>query len=167
MKRIVFLLFCFLSISQIAYGENELVRKSFDLKLAVDNDIFYKTIVPESPYVLKDNSLQIYPGEDLFFEAKVDGSKIVKLTAVKENKFKEKTIEIKFEQICEGRKHKLMMLTIKNPFSKDLNYGAGIYLMNNKKWVSTSVLPVLAGKVAFETWPDIIVSIALNNFTLE
>jgi hypothetical protein len=93
--------------------------------------------------------------------------KIVKLTAVKENKFKEKTIEIKFEQICEGRKHKLMMLTIKNPFSKDLNYGAGIYLMNNKKWVSTSVLPVLAGKVAFETWPDIIVSIALNNFTLE
>jgi hypothetical protein len=167
MKRLIFLLLCFLSISQIVYGENELVRKSFDLKLLIDNDTFYKATVPQSSYVLNGNLLQIYPGEDLLFEAEVEKDKIVRLTAVRENKFPEKTIEIKFEQVCDGLIHKSMMLSIKNPFNKDLNYEALIYLMKNKKWVSTSILPVLAGKQAFETWPDIIVSIALNNFTLK
>lgn len=63
-------------------------------------------------------------------------------------------------------KHMMMMLSVKNPFTKDLNYKAGIYLMKYNKWISTSIEPVMAEKMSFETWPDIIVSIVLNDWTL-
>lgn len=167
MKKIFFILVCLFSITQITFAEGELTRKAFDLKLAVDNDRFYTTRLSESPFVTKDNTVQMYPGEDLFFEVEVVEDKIVKLIAVKENKFPEKTLEISFKQECNDKVHELMMLSIKNPFDKDLNYKALIYLMEHKKWVSTSVLPVVAGKVSFETWPDIIVTIALTNWTLK
>jgi hypothetical protein len=55
-------------------------------------------------------------------------------------------------------------LKIQNPFPKDLGYKAKMFLLKQNKWVNTNVYPVTAGLSAFETWPDIIISLALGNW---
>jgi hypothetical protein len=57
------------------------------------------------------------------------------------------------------------MLKVVNPFPYDLIYTAQILTLR-KKWSTTDVLPVRAGLSGFETWPNIIISIALGNWKL-
>jgi hypothetical protein len=83
------------------------------------------------------------------------------MKSVKENINPEKTITITFSQLTEGKKHNGMILNIHNPFDKKLEYKANMFLMHYDKWVPTSVLPIQANLSAYETWPDIIVSIGL------
>jgi hypothetical protein len=40
-------------------------------------------------------------------------------------------------------------------------------LMKDKKWVNTSVYPVMARLESIEMWPDIITSLALFGFKLK
>lgn len=70
-------------------------------------------------------------------------------------------MEISFIQIVENEKHSNMILKVRNPFKQDLKYDAVIRVMNAQEWVSTSIIPVKAGLIGFEMWPDVIVSIAL------
>ena len=166
MKKIILLIIASLTL-EFLYSQDVVNRKAFSLELAVDNDSFFNAEIGESPYILKDNTVQIYPGEKLFIEATLENGKIVSLRCVNENKNIERTIEIKFEQITEERLHKFMMLTIKNPFDKTLKYSAFILLMKYKKWIKTSVLDINPGLTNFESWPDIITSIAINGWELE
>jgi hypothetical protein len=55
-----------------------------------------------------------------------------------------------------------MILKVVNPFDKKLNYRAHIYLMKQKKWILTSIIAVLPKLSSYETWPDLIVTIALS-----
>ena len=59
------------------------------------------------------------------------------------------------------------VLTIDNPFDKQLHYKATMNLMKNKKWVNTSVYPVMPKLKSIEMWPDIITSLALVSFELK
>lgn len=86
------------------------------------------------------------------------------MKTVKENLNPEKTITISFTQQTDGKKNIGMMLKIDNPFDKKLEYKANMFLMKNNKWVSTNVLPVQPKLSHFETWPDIIVTIALSDW---
>jgi hypothetical protein len=74
---------------------------------------------------------------------------------------------VSFKQNTEGKKHQIMMLTIKNPFDVSLKYRASIFLMKQNKWVTTNVLPIMPGISSYETWPDIIVTIALDQWAFE
>ena len=56
------------------------------------------------------------------------------------------------------------MLEVQNPFPKNLTYEAQMFLLSNKKWVKTSIYPVMAGLSGFETWTDIIISLGLGNW---
>lgn len=93
---------CLLIIPQVIFADS-LMRDQFDLKLMVDDNNFYQATIEKSPYVLKDNIVQLYPGETLLLEAEVIEDKITKLTAVKNNISPDKTIEISFKQISNGK----------------------------------------------------------------
>jgi len=60
-----------------------------------------------------------------------------------------------------------MMLKVVNPFKQQLVYNATIFLMQQKKWVVTDVYPVEAELTSYETWPDIITSIGLGQWTFK
>ncbi|MEI7485811.1 MAG: hypothetical protein WCJ72_00135 [Chryseobacterium sp.] len=67
-----FTLLLFLSISGFIFAQNDNeFRDAFTLKLAVDSTTFYQQEVARSKYLVKDDILQIYPGEHLFIEAEV------------------------------------------------------------------------------------------------
>ena len=93
-------------------------------------------------YVIKDHIVQVYPGEKIYIEADT-------------------------LQEHEEKLHKSMRLNIVNPFSHTLTYSARINLMKQKKWIRTSVEPVLPKLQNYEIWSDIITTVILYNFHLK
>ncbi|MBX2905692.1 MAG: hypothetical protein KF744_06620 [Taibaiella sp.] len=144
----------------------ENTRTPYTLKLVVDEENFFESEIAAGKYVNGQNAVQVYPGESILLEADLKDGKIGTLSCVKENLHPERTITVSFMQHTTGKKHELMMLEVTNPFSERLSYQAGIYLMKSEKWVKTSVLPILPKLKVYETWPDMIVSIALTDWAL-
>lgn len=169
MKLLFFLSIMILSISFEGYGQDtsQLKRTPYNLKVAVDSKTFYEEEIKATPYVLPDETIQIYPGETIYAEVAQENGIIKHLTAVSEVKNPAKTITIAFTQTEKNHTHELMMLKISNPFPKKLIYTAHIYLLQQHKWANTDVYPIEAGLSGFETWPDVITSIALGKWVFE
>jgi hypothetical protein len=154
--------------ARYGYGQDSslLKRAPYKLTVAVDKKTVYEEELKESPFVLPDNTIQLYPGETIFIQVEqIDGA-IKTIKAVREITDSANTLTISFNQIAAKKVHQQMMLKITNPLSYQLSYKATIFLLQNKKWVSTDVYPVPAGLSGFETWPEIITSIGLGKFVL-
>lgn len=157
-----------LLISYTLTAQNEKPeRETFDLKVAVDSVNFYQESVKVSPYFIYDKTIQIYPSEKLFIEVEIKKDTIASMKVVKKNLNPKKTIELDFIQNVNGRNHESMFLTVKNPFNKNLRYDALMYVLGNKDWVETSIIPVRAKLQSIEMWNDIILSIVLTNWRFE
>ncbi|EHQ29869.1 hypothetical protein [Mucilaginibacter paludis] len=163
------LIIAFLLIKTTGYAQdnNLPTRDAFKLTLAVNDTNFYAVDIKQSAYVLPDNTVQMYPGEKIYLEADFVNHELKAVKSVKSIVNPEKTITISFDQHKEGKKHQQMVLKVINPFGTKLKYQASIFLMKQYKWVKTDVLPVEAKLAAFETWPDVIVTIALSGWQLE
>jgi hypothetical protein len=163
------LLFLLIIAGTSMYSQDSVLlkRSAYKLTVAVSKNTFYEESLQEKAYVLPGNTVQLYPGETVFIEIEQSDGVIKSLKAVKEISDASKTVTINFAQAVNKNIHEQMMLTVKNPFKFNLVYEASIFLYNQKKWVSTSIIPVESGLLGIETWPDIIISIALDNWKLE
>ena len=144
-----------------------LKRKPYLLTVAVDKKNTYEENLPESNYVLRDLTVQLYPGESVFIEIEQENGIVKNVRAVTENKFPEKTLIISFSQISKKKVHEAMMLKIQNPFKYTLKYDAKTYLLNYKNWVNARVIPVQPGLTAYESWAELITSVAIGNLSFE
>lgn len=166
-KFYITLILCLICMPGTAQVNNDKTnRNDFKLTLAVDGDNYYESDVKAGPYMVSPDVLQIYPTETVLMEVEQEKGVIKSFKVVKENKNPAKTIEVSFKQETEGKKHQLMMLKIKNPFDMTLKYRANIFLMKQNKWITTDVVPVMPGIFSNEMWPDIIVTIVLDQWTL-
>ena len=129
--------------------------------MPVSKETFYESHIQSTPFVVGPNILQLFPGDTVFIEVEQNNGRIVELKSVKENKNRDKTLEISFVQNAEDGKHANMVLKVKNPFKQDLLYEALIKTIKAENWVPTSIIPVKGGLIGIEMWPDVIVSIAL------
>lgn len=165
MKLTTFIL-SFVLTTGFSFGQtNDLPqRDAFKLNIAVDDTNFYEADIQASPYILPNNTIQLYPGETIFVEVELVKTEIKSMKTVKENLNPEKTLVISFTQQTDGKIHKGMMLKIVNPFDKKLEYKANMFLMKYNKWAPTSVLPIQGELSSYETWPDLIVTIALTGW---
>jgi len=163
----IFLILFFSNIIIFAQNNDLPERSAFTLKLAVNDTNYYQAEIKAVPYVLPDNTIQIYPGENLYIEAEISKKHIISLKSVKENLNPKKTIVISFKQVTDGKNHSMMILDVENPFNKKLEYKAFILLMKINKWVPTTIIPVRPQIRGIETWPDIIISIALSEWKLK
>ena len=152
--------------SAFAQDTTPLLRKPYTLHIAVDKQNFYEQVLPATVYVYPNNRVQLYAGETVFLEAQVANGTIARLRAVPVVTDSSNTIIINFYQTTEGIVHQTMILKVSNPFGKTLQYHARMFLLNQNKWVETSTLPVIAKLVSYETWQDIIISIALGDWKL-
>lgn len=165
MKSIISIFFLTLTLNAIAQDHNDRpIRDSLTLIMPVSKENFYESHIQSTPFIVGPNILQLFPGDTVFIEVEQRDGVITGIKSVKENKNKNKTLEISFIQNVENEKHSHMVLKVKNPFKQDLLYEAVIRIMNSEKWVQTSIIPVKAGLVGFEMWPDVIVSIALTEW---
>ncbi len=165
-----FIILLFILGSNFIFGQDTSAlnkRPSFNLDLYVNDTVFYEAPIAESFYVINDSMIQIFPGENLYFEATQNHGKLDKLKRVASVTDSSKTLIIEFKQVYKGKTHEQMILSVRNPFKKNLHYKAFMNLMKNKKWAKTSVVPVIAGLISYETWPNIITSLMLKGFELK
>jgi hypothetical protein len=169
-KLLILINFSIISVS-IYPQENILNERSpFLLRLNIDEENYWGWTVPQSPYIINENIIQIYPGETIYMEAIIDNNIVTQLIVVKEIINAEKTIIVKFRQLTKDdneKIHNLMMLEILNPFNMDMEYKADIYLIKHNRWVGTSTIPVRGNLKSYESWPDLIGTIALHDFILK
>jgi hypothetical protein len=167
-KKILILIVTSLIIYQ-GYSQTDKSNKrpAFDLKLFVNDDQFYNAPMAESNYIINDSIIQIFPGEKLFIEAAVVNDKLTNFRVVNEIKDKNKTIVLDFQQRTKGKVHEQMILTIENPFDKEIYYKAKMNLMKTNRWLDTSVYPVRARLKSIEMWPDLLTSLTLVGFELK
>jgi hypothetical protein len=142
-------------------------REAFNLEIPVSDSTYYEAAIDASSYVLPDNTIQLYPGETIYVEVELKKKKIVSMKTVKENLHPEKTLEISFSQQTEGNTHQGMMLSVHNPFDMTLEYKATIFLMAYNKWAPTTIMPVYPKISSYELWQDILVTIALSDWTFK
>jgi len=162
-------LIIFLSVPLCIHAQDTsgLKRPAYKLNLAVDKKTFYEEDIKSTPYILPDTTIQLYPGETVYIEVTEENGVIKKMLAVPAIKDSAKTITIRFWQEKQGKVHSMTMLKMTNPFPYQFVYKAGIFLLSQKRWVSTDVYPVESGLSGYETWPDIIISIALSGWTFK
>jgi hypothetical protein len=167
MKYAIIPLFCLHFLFGNAQTDTAVLqRQAYKLSMPVSKKTVYESDVPAGPFIVKDDILQIYPGETVFLQVEKTGDEINSVKVVKQNLHPEKTLTISFTQVVEKHVHQSMMLKIDNLFDKNLAYQALIFLMEQKKWVKTDVLPVSAGLSSYETWPEVIVTLALSGWRL-
>jgi len=166
MKQILFLVVIIFTFILNSKGQDTAVlkRTPYTLKIEVDKKNFYEDQIGATPYIFPNNGMQIYPGETIYVEVLEENGIIKGMKAVKEITKPKTTLTIKFSQKSEKKIHQMMMLEVQNPFPKNLIYDAKMFLLSNKKWVNTSIYPVTAGLSGIETWPDIIISLGLDNW---
>jgi hypothetical protein len=156
-----------LSFHSFAQDTSALKRPAYQLVVAVDNKFTYTEDLKATPYVLPNMAVQLYPGEKVYLEVEQANGVVQRLTAVKEMKDASRTLIVSFTQTANKGVHEIMMLKIENPFPEKLIYKAKIFLMRQKKWVDTDVYPVEPELTAYESWPDVITSIALGEWKFE
>jgi hypothetical protein len=161
-KHLLFLLL--LSVTVVLAQEN---RKAFTLEIAADETQQYEAAIPESPYFVKENILQLYCGEKLLVECEVEKGKIITMKVVETNTHPERTIEIDFSQSAEDRKKINTTLIVKNPFDQVLRYDALMFTPLGQEWRKTSIIPIRPKLMNFEMWPHAIVTLVLENWRLE
>lgn len=167
MRIIILTLLLSINFASI-YSQNEKTnREGFSLKLPVDGEQYYEQQVEPTPYFVKEKVLQIYPGEKLFIEVEVNKKEITSMKVVKENLNPNKTIEIKLSQTVEDNKNKGTMLKITNPFKKDLEYKAMMFIVGHDQWVETNVFPIQAELTGYEMWSDVIITLVLSDWKLK
>jgi hypothetical protein len=157
------LILSFFFTTAICFGQSNdlLERNAFKLNIAVDDTNFYSDDIKAAAYILPENTIQLYPGESIFVEIELSDNEIKSMKTVKANLHPEKTLGISFSQQTNGKIHKGMMLKIENPFNKKIEYKANMFLMKYNKWAPTSIQPIQPKLSSYETWSDLIVTIAL------
>ncbi|TGD57902.1 hypothetical protein [Flavobacterium humi] len=160
-----FLLLFTLFITTLSIAQNN--RKAFTLHIAANETQDYKAEIPESPYFVKEKILQIYCGEKIYVECEITADTISKMKVVEQNINPKRTIEIEFTQDAEDRKNITTMLTVQNPFEKNLNYNALMFTPKGQTWTPTSIIPISAKLLNFETWPHAIITLVLDQWRFE
>jgi len=168
MKTRTFLTILLTLSSIFTFAQNDKTnREEYTLKLPVDGKQFYQQKIEKTPYFVKENVLQIYPGEKLFIEVETTKGQITSMKVVKENLNPQKTLIIDFTQTTKGKKSESMMLNIVNPFEKDIVYKAMMFIVGHDKWINTNVYPVRAKLTGIEMWSDVIITLVLSDWELK
>lgn len=157
----------FLLLFSVVFAFAQEKRKAFTLEIAADETQQYEAAIPESPYFVKENILQLYCGEKLLVECEVVKGKITAMKVVAINSHPERTIEIDFSQSAEDRKKINTTLIVKNPFDQVLRYDALMFTPLGQEWRKTSIIPIRPKLMNFEMWSHAIVTLVLENWRLE
>jgi hypothetical protein len=141
-------------------------RKGTHFKLKIKGGSYYEYSGFIDLPAIQPDILTIYPGEELYIEAEIDGDKLVNLKQVPTNVNPEKTISMKLWQEPSIRDGTEMMLSVTNPFKGYLRYEVGMMTLDSSNLKYTSSCPVMPGKISYEHWPFPIFQLAFANMRL-
>lgn len=110
------------------------------------------------------DTVLIHPGETLYITFQRTTDDVLAVARISKDKDKAAQIILKMNPVKETHG---TMLQVENKFDKNLHYKAEMRLLSRNKKAYTSVVPVIAGKLSFESWPFLIEELALSGFELK
>ena len=161
---ILFAIIIFTSITSncLAKKNDYSNRKPFKLDLEINDTNYFQAEIPESPIVLASNSVQLYPGEEIYIEVELDSvNKIKSIKSVKKNLNPKTTLVISFEQIAKKHIHEKMVLSIYNPFDMELIYKPSLLLFKISDWLLKKDIIAPKNQLSVEVFPELSISIIL------
>ena len=112
----------------------------------------------------KPNTVLIHPGEELYVKFEESGTAL-KLVSVSKEKNDQAQLIMKMDPF--DKKEGMLMLKVQSKFKKTMIYKAEMRLLSKNRRQETSVVPLLAGLMSFESWPHPIEELALYGFELK
>jgi hypothetical protein len=128
-------------------------RKNVEFRLKKPDGSYFIFKSPLAPPVVQPNSITVYPGETLDFEADENPDSTLTLHLVSRVEHPEKTITVSLAQAATVADGTGMIFSIKNPFDRDIRYHMGIMSLAHERIVATSTCPVLKKIFGIEHWP--------------
>ena len=110
----------------------------------------------------KSDTIVLHPGDIFYARFQRDGGSLT-LAGVNKEADKAAQVILKMGPLKEIHG---TMLQVENKFDRNLYYKAEIHLLSKNKRLNTSVMPVIAGKLSFESWPNVIEELVLSGFEL-
>ena len=98
----------------------------------------------------KPNTVLIHPGEELYVKFEESGTAL-KLVSVSKEKNDQAQLIMKMDPF--DKKEGMLMLKVQSKFKKTMIYKAEMRLLSKNRRQETSVVPLLAGLMSFESWP--------------
>jgi hypothetical protein len=142
------------SVAQCAYNVRVVLKEK-------NGRVFDKTF--DAVPVVQESIVSVYAGTTVYFEADIDGGRLVNLKRVAAINNPTKTVATTLTQ---DEKSGMMVLSTQNPFGKPLRIRMGMMPLAHDGLVKTSSCPVMAHGGGFEMWPYPIFQVVLGNMRL-
>lgn len=140
-------------------------REPFTLKLRVDNDHFYEQEFTKRIPFVADNNVYLFAGESFGLKLDISNGKIATVSYQKEKKGAD--IELAFKQETQKDGRTMMLLKLKSNIKQKLYLNALTVVLDRKRPLETSIMPVAPGLGSFETWPYPILQLVLTDLRLQ
>ena len=99
--------------------------------------------------IVQSMGITILAGEHVEITGDFENNKLINIRALTKTDKDLPLITFNFEQ----KDGKMMLLTVVNHYKHDIKYHLSMMPLKEEKLFKTSSCPVLAGKMAFESWP--------------
>lgn len=109
------------------------------------------------------NTVLIHPGETVYARFEVKGKK---LKLVSTTKARTEDAKVIFALLSDEKKGGYS-LKVENKYNRDLRYKVEMRSLTRKLKFSSTMTPVVAGKLAFESFPKEVEELAAFDFSLE
>ena len=132
------------------------------IRLKRSDGTWYERTIDDYPGAVQHIGLVVLPSQQIHVEADVSGNQLTNYSAVDKIEKPEKTIVASFVQRGDGG----MLLTLTQPFNRDVKFDMEILPVDGVHLATTSSLPVKVGMKSHEMWPDPISMVVLKNARL-
>lgn len=139
-------------------------REPFKLKLHVDKEHYYEQEFPKIPYVYQDD-VYLFKGDAFGIDLQITNGVIGGISY--QPNTNKAAVTLRFTQELREDGDAMMMLVVKNQTDRKLYVDAVMTVPKRETPRKTSVLPIEAGLVGYESWPHPIVQLVLRNIRLQ
>ena len=133
--------------------------------LVLDEEREMRQELPPFPYVYQD-VVYVVPGDDFRVTGEVQGDRLVNLRVVKEGESPPHALRVRFSQEVESGTSLRMVLALDSTLPRALRYRASVLAAESKGFQPTASCPVPPGKSAYESWPQPLRTLVLENLRL-
>jgi hypothetical protein len=130
--------------------------------LVLDGEREMRQELPPFPYVYQE-VVYVVPGDDFRITGEVKGDRLVGLRVVREGEQVPLSLRIRFEQEVESPSTQRMVLALDSGLPRALAYRVSMLQAEVPGFQPTRGCPVPAGKSAYESWPQALRTLVLED----
>ncbi len=139
-------------------------REAYLQAMYVDSSHYYGQELDSTPFIGKDNILQLYTGETLFLEAVINNKQLSSIRSIEHDSLHKPSFEVDLIQQAKGVMHSSVTLSITNNLKKDVWVMVSAFEIGKTDWTEDKPLYIPKGKTATVVWKEPIASALISEW---